>query len=223
MLSEYTHTLDSLPLDLSRNFADLRELDAVLSSSMSSITAKIHALTLMLEQPDAQMSKQERLWLLSDIADEAARLKLGGEDKIRVACQAGDALKSHTAHLDALMDHMPSFDRAILNRRTTYPHVAQRSFNPAPTLESGRRRRGGYGSLLVSAPDPSPVKRKRAVRDDDVERSPRKDKPIETSNHRARNGNGRSRKSALSRRSLIALSSNAVCTGSNALHRLRNP
>jgi len=40
LLSEYTHSLDSLPLDLSRNFADLRELDAVLSSSMTSITAK---------------------------------------------------------------------------------------------------------------------------------------------------------------------------------------
>ncbi|EEB92054.1 hypothetical protein MPER_09491, partial [Moniliophthora perniciosa FA553] len=45
LLSEYTHTLDSLPLDLSRNFADLRELDAVLSSSMASITAKITMLT----------------------------------------------------------------------------------------------------------------------------------------------------------------------------------
>ena len=27
LLTEYTHTLDSLPVDLSRNFADLRELD----------------------------------------------------------------------------------------------------------------------------------------------------------------------------------------------------
>ena len=34
--------LTLLPIDLSRNLADLRELDAVLSSSFISITAKIH-------------------------------------------------------------------------------------------------------------------------------------------------------------------------------------
>src|SRR4051812_5489681 len=78
LLAEYTHTLDSLPLDLSRNFADLRELDAVLSSSMSSITTKINDLTRMIEQGGS--SKEERLWLLTEIAEEAGRLKLGGED-----------------------------------------------------------------------------------------------------------------------------------------------
>ena len=37
-LSEYAHTLDSLPIDLSRSYGDLRELDAVLSSSMTILT-----------------------------------------------------------------------------------------------------------------------------------------------------------------------------------------
>src|SRR5438552_1112632 len=78
LLSEYTLTLDSLPLDLSRNFADLRELDAVLSSSMASITSKIHSLTRMVE--DRSASKEQRLALLNDIKEEASRLKLGGED-----------------------------------------------------------------------------------------------------------------------------------------------
>ena len=175
LLSEYTHTLDSLPLDLSRNFADLRELDAVLSSSMSSITTKIESLTNMIEQGTSP--KEERLWLLTEIAEEATRLKLGGEDKIRVACQAADNLKSHTGHMRSLAEHVPGFDAATLNRNTTYPHVASRSFMPSASMESGRRRRGGFGSLLVIAPDPSPAKRKRAARDDDVDvqaRSPRK-------------------------------------------------
>ncbi|KAF8215773.1 hypothetical protein K438DRAFT_1704652 [Mycena galopus ATCC 62051] len=187
LLSEYTHTLDSLPLDLSRNFADLRELDAVLSASMSSITTKISALTEMIEQG---MGKQEeRLWLLMEIAEEATRLRLGGEDKIRVACQAADNLRSHSTHLRSLTEHVPAFDPNSLNRRTTYPHVATRSFMPVSSLEPGRRRRTGFAaSLLVSAPDPSPVKRKRAVRDDDLDhRSPRKERIVEVA-PRPRNG-----------------------------------
>jgi inhibitor of growth protein 3 len=181
-LSEYTHTLDSLPLDLSRNFADLRELDAVLSSSMSIIIKKITSLTEMIEQGRA--SKEERLWLLTEIAEEASRLKLGGEDKIRVACQGGDNLKSNMVHLKMLAGSIPGFDPAIANRKTVYPHVAARSFMPSMSLESGRRKRGGYSSLLVSALDPSPAKKRRAPRDDDLElRSPKKDRAIPTENN----------------------------------------
>ncbi|KAJ7361338.1 hypothetical protein DFH08DRAFT_921376 [Mycena albidolilacea] len=187
LLSEYTHTLDSLPLDLSRNFADLRELDAVLSASMSSITTKISSLTEMIEQ--GQGKQEERLWLLMEIAEEATRLRLGGEDKIRVACQAADNLKSHNTHLRTLTEHIPGFDPNELARRTTYPHVATRSFMPVSSLEPGRRRRSGFvASLLVSAPDPSPIKRKRAVRDDDLDhRSPRKERVVDAP-PRPRNG-----------------------------------
>lgn len=191
LLSEYTHTLDSLPLDLSRNFADLRELDAVLSSSMASITHKMRILTQMIEDNSSDNPKEERLWLLTEIAEEATRLKLGGEDKIRVACQAADSLKLHTNHLRALLEQEPlasGLDTAsvTMSRNTAYPHVAARSFMPATLLESGRRRRGGVTSLLVSAPEPSPAKRRR-VRDDDVDhgRSPRKDR----NGDRHRNGN----------------------------------
>jgi inhibitor of growth protein 3 len=188
-LSEYVHTLDSLPLDLSRNFADLRELDAVLSSSMSIIINKITTLTQMIEEGRA--SKEERLWLLTEIAEEASRLKLGGEDKIRVACQAADNLKSNMLHLKMLAVNVPGFDPATVNRKTAYPHVAARSFMPSMSLETGRRRRVGYSSLLVSAPDPSPQKRKRVQRDDDVDvshtRSPKKDRTTATdSNSRSR-------------------------------------
>jgi inhibitor of growth protein 3 len=193
LLSEYTHTLDSLPLDLSRNFADLRELDAVLSSSMSSITSKIHKLTTMVEEDTS--SKDERLWLLGEIAEEATRLKLGGEDKIRVACQAADNLRSHTGHMRNLLEHLPNFDPRELRRRTTYPHIASKAFMPAAGMERGRGRRGGFGSILSSTVE-SPAKRKRVVRDDDGEhahRSPRKDKAVEGSS-RPRNPGGRTKK-----------------------------
>ncbi|EGO05293.1 hypothetical protein SERLA73DRAFT_149470 [Serpula lacrymans var. lacrymans S7.3] len=190
LLSEYTHSLDSLPLDLSRNFADLRELDAVLSSSVASITGKIQKLTRMIEENTSP--KQERLFLLAEIAEEATRLKLGGEDKIRVASQAADNLKGHTGHMTALLSHIPALDMSILNRKTTYPHVAPRSFMPHTTMESGRRRRGAYSSLLASAPDFSPAKRKRQPRDDDLDgggsKSPRKDRSGDATTQRARNG-----------------------------------
>jgi inhibitor of growth protein 3 len=194
LLSEYTHTLDSLPLDLSRNFADLRELDAVLSSSMTSITAKIQSLTQMIE--DGTVPKQDRLFLLTDIAEEAARLKLGGEDKIRVACQAADNLKSHTSHMRTLLTLLPSFDASALNRKTSYPHVAVRSY--MPTIDNSRRRRGNYGSIMNTANhEASPSKRKRATREDDVDvgggKTPRKERNGDSTAQRSRNG-ARSRK-----------------------------
>ncbi|KAG9313958.1 hypothetical protein JVU11DRAFT_4732 [Chiua virens] len=177
LLSEYNHTLDSLPLDLSRNFADLRELDAVLSSSMASIIMKITNLTKIIEQGSS--TKHERLILLADIADEAARLKLGGEDKIRVACQAADNLKGHIDHMRLLLGEIHTFDVSLLNRRTTYPHISSRSYMPIP--ETSRRKRGNYGSIMNSAPDVSPTKRKRIARDDDVDiggKSPRKENKL---------------------------------------------
>ncbi|KAJ3774013.1 hypothetical protein FB446DRAFT_500393 [Lentinula raphanica] len=183
ILSEYSHTLDSLPLDLSRNFADLRELDAVLSSSMASITQKITTLTRMIEEGTGK--KEERLWLLTEIAEEANRLKPGGEDKIRVACQAADNIRSHANHLRTLSENIPDFDPSTLNRHTTYPHVAAKSFMPLAIFETTRRRRGGFGSLLTSATDPSPAKRKRVIKDDDP--LSRKERPNDSRNrNRAR-------------------------------------
>ncbi|KAK2464739.1 hypothetical protein APHAL10511_003157 [Amanita phalloides] len=212
LLAEYTHTLDSLPLDLSRNFADLRELDAVLSSSMASITAKIYSLTEMIEHGVAP--KEERLWLLTEIAEEAARLKLGGEDKIRVASQAADNLKSHSTHLRTLLDILPDFDPLTLARRTTYPHVAPRSFMPVNSFESGKKRKPNAGSMLnASTADPSPAKRKRVAKDDDpdvLSRSPRKDRATE---------GGRSRNNARRRAERAASPSESLVSVTSHIHQ----
>ncbi|KAF7971505.1 hypothetical protein HWV62_20886 [Athelia sp. TMB] len=193
LLSEYTHTLDSLPLDLSRNFADLRELDAVLSSQMASITLKIRNLTQMIE--DGAASKEDRLLLLQDIASEASNLKMGGDDKIRVACQAADNLKLHMGHMKSLLRNLPSFDMSVLNRQTVYPHVASRSYQPPATTEAGRRRRG-VGSLLSVAPDPSPVKRRRVQEDYEIvaSKTPKKDKVAEVAAQNRNRNNGTRKK-----------------------------
>jgi hypothetical protein len=198
LLAEYTHSLDSLPLDLSRNFADLRELDAVLSSSMSLITAKINQLTEMIE--DRSASPEDRLWLLTEIGDEANRLKLGGEDKIRVASAAADNLRNHKNHLIDLLHYLPNFDPSVLNRTTHYPHVTSKSY-PPHSVETGRRQRRG-GNLTGNRNNESnnyfpndsnsqPKRRRGGGREDELEvglnRTPRKDRIVDMSNGRPRN------------------------------------
>jgi hypothetical protein len=211
LLSEYAYTLDTLPLELSRYFADLRELDAVLSSSMVSITAKIHRLTALIEQgnaagaadtgasasgsgaPDAveiRARKEDRLYLLADIAEEVSRLKPGAEDKIRVACLAADTLKAHAAHMTALLDQAPvaDYEEANVDRQTVFPHVGKGFAGTALFEVRGKRRAAAAGVITAHAHAvlESPAKRRRGARDEDdpaYGRSPRKDK---TAN--ARNG-----------------------------------
>lgn len=198
-LSEYAQTLDALPLELSRNFADLRELDAVLSSAMAALNVKILNLIEMVESKE--VSKEKRYWLLREIADEATKLKLGGDDKIRVACQAADSLHAHSAHLTALLNQIPGLDPSIFIRKTAYPHVSPHAYSINAPYESSRRRRAANGSgLLVGSTDPSPSKKRKIVQDGDFEfvngRSPRKEKTGESSSQARvnRGGGQRSRK-----------------------------
>ncbi|KAH9829424.1 uncharacterized protein C8Q71DRAFT_718294 [Rhodofomes roseus] len=214
ILGEYTHTLDSLPLDLSRNFAEFRELDAVLSASMSSLTSKITQLTTMLETNVG--TKEERLWLLADIAEEATHLKLGSEDKIRVACHAADGLRGHKTHMRALLQHIPDRDFESLDalcRKTVYPHVAPYPASAQGSLGDGRRqRRSAHGSLLASGSvDASPAKRKRAAgRDDDSEavaKTPRKERNGDGTRQRNGPRNKRPDRAASPAESLLSVAS----------------
>ncbi|CAK5264474.1 unnamed protein product [Mycena citricolor] len=180
ILTEYTHTLDALPPELSRTMAELRELDAVLSSSLSSLTTKIQNLTEMIEQRVG--SPAQRLWLLTELAEEAQRLRLGGEDKIRVAHLAADTLKVHNSNLKTLAESVPDFDNSLLIRRTTFPHVSTRPYMQPVVTEGRRRRAAGAGASanVSAAVDASPAKRKRgAGRDDET---PRRERAV------ARNG-----------------------------------
>ena len=168
LLVEYAHILDAAPLELSRSFADLRELDAVLSVSMASLREKANRLIAIIENK-APVPSDERLWLLAEIAEEAIRLKLGGDDKVRAATQAVDNLQSHIMHMNNLAAQIPSDEPFIQERDTKYPYVA--SHVPAfagGVHEPGRRRRAGNaGGLLAStgAGDGHSGKRKRLVVD----------------------------------------------------------
>ncbi|KAF8744385.1 Chromatin modification-related protein, partial [Rhizoctonia solani] len=151
LLADYTDSLDSLPLDLTRNFSDLRELDAVLRTSINALTAKVTSLTALLQDPNA--TPASRLFLLREIADAASHLKMGGEDKIRVAGIAAENLAIHQTHIHSVLktislvappaQHCPNgsdFDPATHSRRTTFPHVAPaREHVSAPSPQKRRR------------------------------------------------------------------------------------
>ena len=193
-LSEYAHSLDSLPIDLSRSYGDLRELDAVLSSSMTSVTTKITQLTEMLET--MTVSPEDRLWLLADIADEVSRLKPGADDKIRVACHAADALRQHKAHMTALLERMPDEEFAKtadkMCRKTKYPWVTDKLFGTgAHAGEGGRSRQRRLMANNTATDSGSPNKRKRTAAEVDAEavnKSPRKERTGGEAT-RQRNGN----------------------------------
>ncbi|KAI0271484.1 hypothetical protein BC834DRAFT_966957 [Gloeopeniophorella convolvens] len=200
LLAEYTHILDALPPDVSRQYADLRELDAVLSASVHILTTKIDALAALIESNAAP--KERRLLLLLEIADEAQRLHAGGDDKIRIAAAVADSLRAHADHAAGLLLHIPGFDPALLARHTVYPHVAPRSYAPLSGYETGRRRRGA----LLAGTDhaPAPPKRRRAARDDDGAepvggRTPRRERATDGS-ARQRNGARNNKKSGRARR-----------------------
>jgi inhibitor of growth protein 3 len=112
LLTEYAYTLDVLPLELSKNLADLRELDAVLSTPLATITKKFNLLADVIEgkaefpeydekdnettrQRKKNMDGQDRLeYEFNKAAIEAKSLKLGSDDKIKVASQTGDLVSA---------------------------------------------------------------------------------------------------------------------------------
>ncbi|EJC98613.1 uncharacterized protein FOMMEDRAFT_113764 [Fomitiporia mediterranea MF3/22] len=192
LLHEYAHTLDSMPLDLSRIFADLRELDAVLTSTVASVTTKIYKLIEMIQ--DRSASNEQRLWLLGEIAEEASKIRPGADDKIRIATQAADSLHIQTGHLHSLVTHLPEFEPAMLVPKTRYPHVSARAYMPPHSFETGRRRRAPIGAgAWMGATESSPQKKRRVVQDEDLDygtaaKTPRKEKNGETGHTRPRGG-----------------------------------
>lgn len=99
LTSLFGSTLDEIPQDMCRHFADLRELDAVLSASLNSITLRINQLTDQIEanidapQGDKSKDTVELFHALHEIAEDLRNIKPGGEDKIRVASLAAEHVR----------------------------------------------------------------------------------------------------------------------------------
>ncbi|UZJ56700.1 hypothetical protein CBS101457_006020 [Exobasidium rhododendri] len=122
-LAAYADALDALPLDLTRSFSDLRELDAVLGAHLNSLTNRLIHLTALVE--DSNFSAGERILALKEVAEEARAYKMGGEDKIRVALNTAETIISHTTYIDTLLANLGSVPSlAALLNPPTQSHVA---------------------------------------------------------------------------------------------------
>lgn len=96
-LAAYADALDALPLDLTRSFSDLRELDAVLGSHIKALINRLARLTCLVE--DETVAPAERMLALKEVAEEARGYKMGGEDKIRVALNTAETVSILSAAL----------------------------------------------------------------------------------------------------------------------------
>lgn len=92
LLVTYTDALDALPLEFTRSFSDLRELDAVLGAHLASLSLRVQHLAAIIE--DTNVSPEERFMALRDAAEEARAYKMGGEDKVRVAINTSEMVRS---------------------------------------------------------------------------------------------------------------------------------
>ena len=118
LLVTYSDALDALPLEFTRSFSDLRELDAVLggeyllTAHLSSLTVRMQHLAAIIE--DTSVTPEQRFVALREAAEEARAYKMGGEDKVRVAVNTAEMVRqcsqiaSHTEYIDSLLRSLTS-------------------------------------------------------------------------------------------------------------------
>ena len=203
ILTEYAHTLASLPIELSRAFADLRELDAVLTANVTSVIAKIYRLIDLIEDPN--VPNEQLLITLNDVAEEAMKVRPGADDKVRMATQGADMLNTHMGHLTAIATHLTEFEASMLVPKTRYPHVSTKQIAPPHAYETGRRRRAPVGGAWLGAAELSPQKKRRLIAEEDMEygRSPRKEK--------SGDGSGQARPRARTKKCVVYIVPCSVC------------
>lgn len=100
IIQDLMDTIDQIPIELTRVHSDLNELGAVLyckccvwlltPATLCNLERKLHQLIDWVQSP--HIDPAQRFQLLQEIAEEAARYKLGGDDKIRVAGGACDGV-----------------------------------------------------------------------------------------------------------------------------------
>lgn len=100
MCTTFGDCIEALPPTLTRSISDLRELDAVLSGSISTITDQLNELLKMLEDPS--VTPEQRFHHLRRLADEAKDFRLGGEDKIRVATGTCETVRCASTPIGAI-------------------------------------------------------------------------------------------------------------------------
>ncbi|WVQ80285.1 hypothetical protein IAT38_002390 [Cryptococcus sp. DSM 104549] len=132
VIQDLMDTLDQIPIEITKVHGDLNELGAVLYSTMMNLEKKLYQLIDWVQDPSVPPEK--RFELLQEIAEEALKYKMGGDDKIRVAGGACDGMLGHQKHISNLLASSTLLNSAP---RSPYSQALTLSYpQPAPT---GRR------------------------------------------------------------------------------------
>ncbi|WVR03501.1 hypothetical protein IAU60_000492 [Kwoniella sp. DSM 27419] len=132
VIQDLMDTLDQIPPELTRVFSDLNELGAVLYSTLIGLEEKLYKLINWIQDPTIKPEK--RFELLQEIAEEAARYKLGGDDKIRVAGGACDGIMAHQKHISNLLAAS-----SLLNPSPPSPYTQTLTLPHAQPVVNSRR------------------------------------------------------------------------------------
>ncbi|WWC85940.1 uncharacterized protein L201_000810 [Kwoniella dendrophila CBS 6074] len=147
VIQDIMDTLDQIPPEITRVYSDLNELGAVLYSTLLSLEKKLYTLINWIQDPD--IKPEQRFELLQEIAEEAARYKLGGDDKIRVAGGACDGIMAHQKHLSNLLAAS-----TLLNPSPTSPYTQTLTLPFAqPVVNTRRLQRAANSPFRNSGKD----------------------------------------------------------------------
>ncbi|BEI84687.1 hypothetical protein CcaverHIS002_0500880 [Cutaneotrichosporon cavernicola] len=155
LIQDLMDTIDQIPIELTRVHSDLNELGAVLYSTLCNLETKLHQLINWVQDPS--VPPERRFQLLQEIAEEAARYKLGGDDKIRVAGGACDGIMGHQRHISELLSAS-----TLLLKDPPSPYTAALTLPPAPIPAATRRGVRTTGSPFDRG---TPTKKKRSRKD----------------------------------------------------------
>ncbi|RXK37170.1 hypothetical protein M231_05539 [Tremella mesenterica] len=161
IIQDMVDTFEQIPPELTRVHSDLNELGAVLYSTLLNLERKLDLLIGQIG--DETVGPEKRFQLLQEIGEEAARYKLGGDDKIRVAAGACDGILVHQKHLQNLVDASTLFVPAPPSPYTQTLTV------PLPPVQGSSRRgltraaNSPFGGRAVPSADKgeTPTKRKK--------------------------------------------------------------
>ncbi|KZO97116.1 hypothetical protein CALVIDRAFT_536588 [Calocera viscosa TUFC12733] len=140
LLAAYTDALDTLPFRIAHHFSDLRELDAVLGGSILSLNRKLHTLINALDDP--LVPARARFELLRDVAEDSQKLRMGNEDKIRLAAAAVDEIEQHITHSSHLLQDASLLNPSLpplLPPPSVFPHMAPLSGSYVKPVEDKRK------------------------------------------------------------------------------------
>ncbi|OCF73459.1 hypothetical protein I204_05300 [Kwoniella mangroviensis CBS 8886] len=150
IIQDIMDTLDQIPPELTRVYSDLNELGAVLYSTLLSLEKKLYTLINWIQDPN--IKPEQRFELLQEIAEEAARYKLGGDDKIRVAGGACDGIMAHQKHLSNLLAAS-----TLLNPSPASPYTQTLTLPFAqPVVNSRRLQRAANSPFRGAGKDAGP-------------------------------------------------------------------